>query len=543
MPRPLTQAYRCPQLAQLARQLVFAPADRRAEQVKRAERFHDQIDPEVDYPYEFVSYRITGFRGESEHQGLLAGDAVRDDLRILIDTLSKSAPVPAPEDEPVETTEQLASRLGVSTKTIQRWRRLGLRWRWIAPVERSTTPRRRGAVTGNRRAYAMSDAMPILVYPRASVERFLGDHADRVRHAGRFTRMPQQVRERIVKRAIRLARKTDATLNRLAGHLAARTGRGVETIRQLLLKHDRTSNEAPVFADRTATLTVRERRVIDRARRRGIGVTRMADRFETTRTTVYRVLLQRRLSALRRLPMHHIESPVFGRSDADAVLLRPGPLPDEASLRPVLASTVRLLAELPASLRPQFYADGIEASAQTSLAIRMNYLRFKASRACAEISRRNPRAGDINAVERLLADAFAIHQALMRANLRTVWSIARRHLADGAGLSRLLELILDAVPIAHQTIDEFDAAREHTVESYLAWSLMRLFARPQERAEASRAHRRPDTDALAVQIERAINEYRPAPARPTPSKAVSIDAERASIDAAAILRGWSNPDR
>lgn len=543
MARPLTQSYRCPQLAQLARQLVFAPPDRRAEQVRRAERFHDQIDPEVEYPYEFVSYRITGFRGESDHEGLLPGDCVRDDLRILIDTLSKSAPVPALEDESVETTEQLAARLGVSAKTIQRWRKLGLRWRWIAPIGRSASPRRSDDATRSVRRLGVADTQPVLVYPRASVERFLGDHPERVRHAERFTRMPAHTRARIVERAIRLAATTDATLNRIASHLAARTGRGVETVRQVLLKHDRTSNAPPRFADRTATLSARERRVIDRARRRGVGVTRMADRFETTRTTVYRVLLQRRVSALRRLPMQHVESPVFNRPDADAVLLRPGPLPDPASLRPVAASTVRLLAELPAQIRPLFLADGIDAAAQTSLAIRMNYLRFKASRSCAAISRRSPRAGDIKAVERLLADAFAIHQMLMRANLRTVWSIARRHLADGAGLPRLLELMLVAVPIAHETIDEFDASREHTLDAYLAWSLMRSFVRPQQTPDPSRAHRRPDAEALAIQIERAINEYRPAPARLAPSKSVSIDAERSSIDAAALLRQWSSTDR
>ena len=62
MSRRISQPFRCRAIEQLARQLLFAPPDKRIEQVARAEKLHDQIEPGVAYPFEFISYRITGYR-------------------------------------------------------------------------------------------------------------------------------------------------------------------------------------------------------------------------------------------------------------------------------------------------------------------------------------------------------------------------------------------------------------------------------------------------------------------------------------------------
>ena len=129
MNRRLDQPFNCQLLADLTRQLLFAPSDKRIEQVRRAEQLHDQVDDQANYPYDFIFYRITGYHTETDEPTLLVGTAVLPDLRRLIDRLSRSVAMPQDPDEPTETIHQLAKRLNVSTKTIERYRQMGLRWR------------------------------------------------------------------------------------------------------------------------------------------------------------------------------------------------------------------------------------------------------------------------------------------------------------------------------------------------------------------------------------------------------------------------------
>ena len=59
------KAYRHPAMKQLKdQQTRYAPRDRRLEQVARAELLLDEIEGAKRYPYEYLCYRITGFRPE-----------------------------------------------------------------------------------------------------------------------------------------------------------------------------------------------------------------------------------------------------------------------------------------------------------------------------------------------------------------------------------------------------------------------------------------------------------------------------------------------
>ena len=57
------KAYRHPALKQLKdQQTRYAPRDRRLEQVEKAELLLGEIEGAKRYPYEYLCYRITGFR-------------------------------------------------------------------------------------------------------------------------------------------------------------------------------------------------------------------------------------------------------------------------------------------------------------------------------------------------------------------------------------------------------------------------------------------------------------------------------------------------
>jgi len=56
-------SFKNPAMKQLTDQQVrFAPPARRQDQIARAEQLLEEIDPNKQYPYQFVCYRITEYR-------------------------------------------------------------------------------------------------------------------------------------------------------------------------------------------------------------------------------------------------------------------------------------------------------------------------------------------------------------------------------------------------------------------------------------------------------------------------------------------------
>ena len=120
--------YLNPAIRQLRDQQVrFAPREKKLEQAAQAEKLLGEIDPRRTYTYEYLCYRITNFRPGAYPDLKLTGREAGHDLRLFVEDLSDAANVPAgAAGERVLTVEGLAERFHVSTKTISRWRRLGL---------------------------------------------------------------------------------------------------------------------------------------------------------------------------------------------------------------------------------------------------------------------------------------------------------------------------------------------------------------------------------------------------------------------------------
>ncbi len=124
----MSDAYNHPALRQLKEQQArFAPKERRLEQIDRAEKLLAEIDVEKRYPYEYLVFRITGFRPEGAPALILDGTDVRHDLRLFVENLSETVSQKAElAPEPVLTVEAVGKRFNVSTRTVTRWRRQGL---------------------------------------------------------------------------------------------------------------------------------------------------------------------------------------------------------------------------------------------------------------------------------------------------------------------------------------------------------------------------------------------------------------------------------
>src|SRR5256885_16312315 len=120
--------YQNPELRELRdQQIRFAPRTKKLQQVEAAERLIAEIDPDKTYPYEYVCFRITSYRPTETAPSKIKGEDLRHDLRLFVEDLSDSADMAADNiGEQVLTVEELAKQFNVSTKTISRWRELGL---------------------------------------------------------------------------------------------------------------------------------------------------------------------------------------------------------------------------------------------------------------------------------------------------------------------------------------------------------------------------------------------------------------------------------
>src|SRR5262245_16869771 len=156
-------AFKHPALKQLTDQQVrFAPPARRQEQLARSQKLLGEIEPGRTYPYQFICFRITDYRSEMYPDLLVPGADLAHDLALLIEALGGTVPVPAPAGEELIPLDELSRQLNVSTRTIRRWRKLGL--------------------VGRR---VLLDGKRQVVYPKSVVERFLAMNQERVDRGGK----------------------------------------------------------------------------------------------------------------------------------------------------------------------------------------------------------------------------------------------------------------------------------------------------------------------------------------------------------------------
>lgn len=432
----------------------------------RAEALYWELESEGRYPLEFVSYRITRFAPEpTDEDILLIGLAVREDLLLMVDQLSQTLDDRAADFEPLPYDQQgVADRLGVTQRTVARYRREGLFARRLIWPD------------GKRR----------LSFLRDSVQRFIVSRPEQLKAAASFERLDESTRHEMIIRARRIAaRRPSVSPFAVAEHLAGKYDRSVESIRQLLLEHDRQDRRVAIFREHRPPLTVRQQRIIHRAYHRGVAVTRMAEHFGRSRDAIYRAINQRRAAAIRRLDLQWQAAPTFELDDAEEVILH-SRLPDES---PAPASSVTIEPDkiadhtanpepLPEELRELAATSPPTASVEQAMFVRYNFLKYRAENLRRQLDRYRPAARVLDEIETCLRWAVSIKQELARRFFRQVVAAARAQaIGSSAGDQRtFMQHVNEGCGTLMQAIDQFDVTRGGRFAAYLNWLLMRRFA-------------------------------------------------------------------
>jgi len=438
-----------PAIRQLRDQQVrFAPREKKIEQADLAERLLGELDPKRTYTYEYLCFRITNFRPQAYPDLRLSGKEARHDLQLFVEDVSDAANVPtSAAGEQVLTVDQLSEKFNVSTKTISRWRRQGL-------------VSRRFVFDGRKR----------VGFLQSSVERFVEHNEDRVRRGSSFSQLTDEERENIISRARRLVRAGACPAD-VTKRLSRSTGRSVETIRYTIKQFDQEHPDLAVFPSLGGPLQEETRRKIYQHYRRGESVEALAKRFCRTKTSIYRVIGEMRARRIMELPLDFIDNEHFARVRTEAAqraILGPMPPSDQPSRK------TRLPSGLPSYLASLYQVPLLTREQEGHLFRKMNFLKRKASRLRRQMDPTRPRAALMEQIEKLYDQSVVVKNEIIRANLRLVVSIAKRHVGTQ---ENFFELVSDGNMSLIRAVEKFDFARGNKFSTYASWAIMKNFAR------------------------------------------------------------------
>ncbi|HZZ44876.1 MAG TPA: sigma-70 family RNA polymerase sigma factor [Tepidisphaeraceae bacterium] len=443
--------FRLDMIAELARQMGFTPHETRSAQLTSAETLLHELDTAKAYPYDFVLFRITGYHPKSVPADLLTGMALQHDLGLLIETVSNTLDVHTAEiAEPVLSIEDVTERFNVTSKTIQRWRRKGL------PARRFLFP------DGKRR----------VGFLLSSVERFVRAHTDQVAEAANFTHVDEAEREQILRRARRLATQCGCCQHEISRRIGRRLRRSPLTILHTIRKHDAENPGEAIFPLAAEPITESQRVQISRWNRRGVALPRIARKLCRPSTAIYRILIEERVARLNKKKIKFVDDAMYHQADAEQAI-------EEIIAQEMIGAggsteEQRVPRDLPPYLQELYRTPLLSPSRERGLFLKFNYRKYQFVAARREIEQQTVRARDLNHLEMLLKRVTETKNEIVRANLRLVVSIARKHLRPGLSL---MELISDGNLSLMRAVDSFDTHKGNRFSTYATYALMTGFAR------------------------------------------------------------------
>jgi hypothetical protein len=257
-------------LADLDRQLAFAPESVQRKRLESAEALLQEVDADRAYPMDFIVFRLTGYRPDEAREEQVAGEALRGDLVTMIQVASRRCPLPwdGPRGRPL-SQKQVAAKLGRSTRSLQRMRSQGLVFWWTRPPQGAL---RLGCPPDMFNWFDAKRHTP----PAKRIDSAMRAHIEQLAQDLAVCALPMAERVRLV------AAKANVSVDVARGVLrrATEAGRLQSTSRGRLIRRD-------------ARFTLR-------AYRRGVAVSTLARRLEITVPSVHRVLRREQLALVRK---------------------------------------------------------------------------------------------------------------------------------------------------------------------------------------------------------------------------------------------------
>ncbi len=447
------------EMAELTHQLTLSPRRLRMEQLRGIDRLLGVVEAGRAYPFDFVCHGITKYqkRGEST-RGSIPGKALLCDLVLMAEVISRKVNLTVGElEQTFETHLELAQRLQVSTKTIRRWRNRGL--------------------MGVRVVF--EDGVNRLAFCKSSVDRFVERNRALVEKGAAFRQLTETERNLIVERARQLVAERPMKLHAAAKTIAAELHRAVETVRYTLRRYDATPGTAPLFKKRADGGHCDRWNAMWRCFEAGESAAAIAKAYECGEAEVAGILRRIQADKWMEPPLECIYNELFDAPNADSLILEPSEPPAGDT------ATAKVPRDLPAYLRHLYEVPLLTFAQEQDLFRRYNYLKFKTAAALKTSAKRDVGEDELQTIRRWMAQIEDFRRRIIRANLRLVVSVAKKHVGWS---DSFYEVVSDGNMSLMRAVEKFDYARGYKFSTYATWAIMKNYARsiPEDRYRGKR---------------------------------------------------------
>ncbi|MDD5134890.1 MAG: sigma-70 family RNA polymerase sigma factor [Phycisphaerae bacterium] len=458
------QKIKNPVVAQLLMGTSFVPKNQQLKQLAAAEDLYRIVESGREYPYEFICFKITGYRPKHQpgRQTILGAELLRD-LPIYILRASARLKLSAGgQREKIYSINTLAEKFNVSARTIERWRKKGL----LA---------RKYIFAGNTLQTGFRESV---------VNEFASANPQLVEKASKFSTISPAVKMQILEMAQKLNSQETSSRTATIKKVAAHFKRAKETIRLIIIDAEK-NQKKQIFKNPGVLLGSRETVAVYNLYESGSPVNQIAAKFNKSTSSIYRVINRRRIRKLLSAHIEYIESPEFILPDAEQKILSL-PVPVRRIPKGILDKTknkteanwqefVDTIQKIPMLNRQQ----------EAELFRRYNFLKYIAAETIHHLSLTAPCAKAAQRAEQYLNQAERIKNLIIEANLKLVVRVAGRHTA-GANLA---DLISEGNIALIRAVEKFDYVRGFRFSTYAVWVIARQFARflPAEAARTERS--------------------------------------------------------
>jgi RNA polymerase sigma factor (sigma-70 family) len=437
-------------LAELAHQLTLSPVRQRLGQLDGIDQLLGMVDEDQAYPYDWICYHITGYRTRrtDDARPPIPGAKLIPDLVTMAEHLSRKAELSVDDvSGAVQTLDETADGLSVSTKTIRRWRKRGL--------------------MGVR--LRCEDGVARVMFRTQTIERFVSQNSELVQRGAAFRQLTDAEKDDIVERARGILDRQRTKLHLIAKVVAEETGRAVETVRYTLRRYDRENPDQALFTDGGQPRLSQRHLAIWKCREAGESAQNIAATLGMTAKTVRQVLREIEVRQLAAAPPACVHNELFDAPNADQLILEADPPP-----APHGGKTVRPPKDLPPYLRSLYETPLLSSEQERDYFRRYNYLKFKAAAAIEAADPCTISARQLALIHGLIRDYQEIRRTLIQANLRLVVSIAKKHVGWSPNFQ---EVISDGNMSLMRAVENFDYARGFKFSTYATWAIVKNYAR------------------------------------------------------------------
>jgi RNA polymerase sigma factor (sigma-70 family) len=289
-------------------------------------------------------------------------------------------------------------------------------------------------------------------------------------------------------------------VNEISRRIARKLNRSPATVLHTIRKYDQEHPESAIFGQAAEAVGEEERTRIVKLFRRGVAIRTLAKRSCRPRSAIYRLLLEERIARLNRRKVKFFDDPLYHQPESEGVI---DALCDQRytiDASDTAAELIRVPRDVPSAVAALCATPPLSPARERALFLKLNYHKMRFVTARRKLEPDFARVRDLNVLETHLRKANDTKNEIVRANLRLVVSVARKHLRGGLSL---MELVSEGTMTLMRAIDSFDVHRGHKLSTYATLALMKGFARSVPQIISRRAAGQGEGDVIDIPDRRA----------------------------------------